>query len=379
VLALYRRHLKTGFGPDGIAPCPNSGDRFTRKGDKCPMWVEGVDPQGLYHRKSLRTSSWDIAERLLREMLLPPGRPPEANALAKPEPPKAVSLESAITTFLANLEGENRAADTIRKYRLLFRHLRDFADRHGMPAVADFNFEKLVTFRRTWPQKGAETRNKQLDRLKAFFSTCHDAGWIPQNPARKIKPASTSSRMPDPFTPEEQAKILAKPQIARIRCFTHVLFYSALRISDACMLGPTDFDGNRIRRVNKKNQKVVLIPIPPGIKEELDRLPLNGGHYFLIGESTNILTQADAWRTIMNDMFKTDIRGFHCHRFRHTAAVNWLTGKPPLTIEEVAGLLGNSVKVVEKHYATWSRARQQTVEDKLAAGWQKPSKLMRVK
>lgn len=93
--------------------------------------------------------------------------------------------------------------------------------------------------------------------------------------------------MPDPFTPDEQEKILAKPQTARIRCFTHVLFYSALRISDACMLRPEDFDGNRIRRVNKKNQRVVLIPIPPYVKQELDQLRLNGGFYFLIGESTS--------------------------------------------------------------------------------------------
>jgi hypothetical protein len=49
--------------------------------------------------------------------------------------------------------------------------------------------------------------------------------------------------------------------------------------------------------------------------------------------------------------------------------VNWLTANPPLTIEKVAGLLGTSVKVVEKHYATWSGARQQTGEDKLARMW----------
>jgi integrase len=80
-----------------------------------------------------------------------------------------------------------------------------------------------------------------------------------------------------PFTPDEQEKILAKSQTARIRCFTHVLFYSALRISDACMLRPEDLDGNRLRRVNKKNQRVVLIPIPPYVKKELDQLRLNGG------------------------------------------------------------------------------------------------------
>ena len=53
--------------------------------------------------------------------------------------------------------------------------------------------------------------------------------------------------------------------------------------------------------------------------------------------------------------------------------------KPPLTIEEVWGLLGNSVKVVEKHYATWSGVRQRAVEETLAAGWQRVPKLPSVK
>ena len=30
MLTLYRRHLKTGFGPDKDQPCPHSSDRFYR-------------------------------------------------------------------------------------------------------------------------------------------------------------------------------------------------------------------------------------------------------------------------------------------------------------------------------------------------------------
>ena len=80
-----------------------------------------------------------------------------------------------------------------------------------------------MAFRKTWTQEGAATRIKQLDRLKAFFSTCHDAGWIAQNPTQKIKQASAANIMPDPFTSEDQEKMLAKSQTARIPCFTHVL------------------------------------------------------------------------------------------------------------------------------------------------------------
>lgn len=212
--------------------------------------------------------------------------------------------------------------------------------------------------------------------MKAFFTFCHDAGYVPQNPTKRIRPESAPNLIPEPFPPADQSKILAKPHERRIRAFTHVLYYSALRISDACMLRPEHFDGNRIRRVNKKNQKAVFIPLPPYLKTELDKLSLNGGYYFLIGESTNVHTQTDAWRSIMNDMFKTEIPGFHCHRFRHTAAVNWLASG--ITVEEVAALLGNSIKVVEKHYASFSKTRQEVLEEKLEKVWQAP-KLVRVK
>lgn len=382
MLALYRRHLKTGFGPKKLDPCPHSGDRFIRKRDRCPVYVEGVDPQGRYYRKSLHTTSWDIGERILRGMLIPP---PASIPAPVPETPKpeAVALAAAMESFIAKLQGENREADTIRKYRLLFREVKEFADACSFRSVADLTFEKLVAFKLMWipkdrqhTQKGVSTRNKKLDRLKAFFGYCHDAGFISQNPTRRIKPESAPNLIPEPFSPIEQSKILAKPQERRTRVFTHVLYYSALRISDACMLTPADFDGNCIRRVNKKNRQAVFVPIPPYVKEELDKLLLNGGYYFLIGRSPNVHTQTDAWRTIMNDMFKKDIPGFHCHRFRHTAATNWLASG--ITIGEVAALLGNSVKVVEKHYGSFSKTRQEVLEHKLEKLWQRPQ-LVRVK
>ena len=368
MLTLYRRHLASCEHQD-------KGRQFKRC-RACPIWVQGTI-EGTPVRKSLDVTSWERAEEIKREMLFGPLFVPPA----PDEPdPVARTLESAMATFMANLEGQNRTADTVRKYRLLFRELEQFASARRIAALGEMTFDRLVEFRRMWRSRSAATQNKQLDRLKAFFSMAHSEGWLPQNPTRNMKAASAESAMPDPFSKSEQAQILGKPQIARIRCFVHAMFYSALRISDACMLRPPDFDGSKIRRVNRKNKKTVLIPIPPYLKAELDRLPLNGGYYFLIGESTNVHTQADAWRTILNDLLKGDIPKFHAHRFRHTAAVNWLTANPPLTIEEVAGLLGNSVKVVEKHYATWSGARQQTVEDKLSRMWEtKPSALTRVK
>lgn len=354
MLTLYRRHS---------ALCPHLEDRHFRK-CKCAIWCEGTI-EGNYRRESLKTRSWERAEQLKRDMEDP--RTPVAPKL---------TLQEAIDIFTTDLQAQNRAGDTVRKYRLLFRQLADYGARQGLFHLADFTFDVLVKFRASWTEQGAATRNKKLDRLKAFYRFCHDAGWIVMNPTRAIKAASSHTALVRPFSPKEQALILSKPQTRILRCFTRILYHSALRISDACMLRPEDFDENRIRRVNRKNQETVFIPVPPNLKAELDQLWLNGGYYFLQGQSDNVHTQTDAWRTILNNAFKADIPGFHAHRFRHTAAVNWLASG--LTIEEVAALLGNSVKIVEKHYASFCGARQETVEKKLEATWGKP-RLVRVK
>jgi integrase len=346
VLTIWRRHRST---------CKNKDDRYFRK-CRCACWCEGV-LEGVYRRQSLKTRSWERATQIVRD--IEDGK----------EKREAISLKSAAAIFINDLAAQDRANDTIRKYRLLFSQMDD-------RPITEYTFDALVRFRSSWTEKGTATRNKKLDRLKAFFHFCHDAGWIPSNPTKAIKPATTREPMVKPFSPKEQQLILAKPQTRQLRCFVRVLYHSGLRISDCCMLKPEDFDGNRIRRVNLKNQETVFIPVPPDLKADLDQIPLNGGYYFLQGESEKHYTQSDAWRTILNDAYKKEISVFHAHRFRHTAAVNWLANG--LTIEEVAALLGNSVKVVEKHYASFCGSRQETVERKLEAIWDKP-KLVRVK
>ena len=54
-------------------------------------------------------------------------------------------------------------------------------------------------------------------------------------------------------------------------------------------------------------------------------------------------------------------------RFRDTFAVELLLARVPL--ERVAVLLGNSVKVCEKHYSPWTRSRQEQIESDLASAW----------
>lgn len=345
MLHIYRRHrTKCQFRKtDKVKSC------------QCALWVKGTI-EGAPYQRSLKTRNFDRAQTLARKL--------EAGAVPHP----SLTFQEASATFLKKLMAENRTSDTIRKYHLLFSQLSPIGK-----SLTDFTFDALLKFQAEWTESPV-TRNKKLDRLKAFFRFAHDAGWISKNPARLLDPASVRQEIVTPFSPEEQQIILGKPQTRQLRCFVRILYYSALRISDTCMLRPQDFDGSRIRRANQKRGQV-FIPIPPDLKAELDKLPLNGGYYFLQGQSEKHYTQSDAWRTILNGVFKESVPGFHAHRFRHTAAVNWLASG--LTMEEVAALLGNSVKVVEKHYASFCPSRQEVLQKKLERTW-KP-KLVRVK
>lgn len=51
----------------------------------------------------------------------------------------------------------------------------------------------------------------------------------------------------------------------------------------------------------------------------------------------------------------------HAHRFRHTLATE-LLGRGA-SFEDVADILGNSPNIVRQHYAKWSPARQNRIDD----------------
>lgn len=59
----------------------------------------------------------------------------------------------------------------------------------------------------------------------------------------------------------------------------------------------------------------------------------------------------------------------HCHMFRDTFAVEMLLAGVP--IDQVSILLGHSsVRVTEKHYSPWVRARQDQLEKSVQSAWQ---------
>ena len=62
-----------------------------------------------------------------------------------------------------------------------------------------------------------------------------------------------------------------------------------------------------------------------------------------------------------------DLSRVHAHPFRHTFATESLMAGN--SIETVAALLGNSPKILEKHYHHWVRGRQEKLEEAVKNSW----------
>lgn len=103
--------------------------------------------------------------------------------------------------------------------------------------------------------------------------------------------------------------------------------------------------------------------------EALDTCPGTSADYFFwTGESKKKSAVGD-WQRALRKLFKlAGVHGGHPHRFRDTFAVELLLKGVPM--ERVSILLGHSsVKVTEKHYSPWVRARQEQLEADVRRTW----------
>jgi integrase len=93
----------------------------------------------------------------------------------------------------------------------------------------------------------------------------------------------------------------------------------------------------------------------------------NGNRYYFWSRGGALKSGVSAWERTMNRLYK--VCGFraHCHRFRHNFATELLSKGVPDS--EVAAVLGNSPKMVEKVYGQWIQCRQDALNESVKMTW----------
>jgi integrase/recombinase XerD len=326
-------------------------------------------------RKSLGTTDWRKAQEMLLE-LETGTKCADVQTQTKP-----ITLAQAWLRFMADLDARKLHPATVRKYSLLQKQMKEFAAHKGLDFLSQIDIDAMGEFRNGW-KDGALSASKKLERLRAFFRFAVKRKWVAECPVSDLKAPKVSMKPTMPFTHEEMSRILGAVDIycqetpanglensRRLRAFVLLLRFSGVRISDVVNLSAERFVGKRLFLYTQKTGVPVHIVVPEFLVRVMESTPRKSENYFFWSGVGKLESIVRSWQTRLRRLFKlAGVARGHAHRFRDTFAVELLLAGIP--IERVSILLGHqSIRVTERHYNPWVRARQEQLEADLERAW----------
>ena len=366
MLKPIRRHL---------AACPHKSKGVLYLKCNCPIHIHGTH-NGKQVRIAADTRNMERAHQILRKIELGELDPARRQAETK-------GVSYCVTRFLDH-KCANVDEKTKRKYRNALRQFQGFCQRIGRQTLDDVRVPDVDDYGVYRRQKlSALTWSKELQMLRSFFTWCMKREYCKRNPAREVEmPVNPQpEREIVPYTSQQVADILAACdrigrapyERLRAKAMVYVMRYTALAISDTIRLRRSQvIEGARIRLDRGKTGKPVNVPVPPEVVRALEAVPTprntpaTGTEYFFWnGVITERALVGTAERTMAAVFAESGVPDAGTHRFRHTLATQLL--EHGATCEDVAAILGNSAKIVEKHYGKWSKNRQVRLDGLLGA------------
>lgn len=309
---------------------------------------------GKMIRKALDIRSWEAAQKIVQDL--------EING-----DKESVSVRTAGERFISARRAKGNTEETIKKLERLTEGMERFL---GDIPLERIRVDDAARFYESWTL-GPLTRGKQLERMRSFFNFCVRRKWIADNPCLGIeKPAITEIER-KPFEPEELEKIAwaiplfpikgiyGEQNRERLKSFIAVLRWTGLRIRDVVQLKRSQIQGDYLILRTQKNKKQVKLIMHEEVKEALASMTGTSEYFFWSGEGNPKSCVGDWQRTFAR---LSKIVGFriHAHRWRHNFAADLLSRG--VSVTDVAAILGNSSRIVEKHYAQFVKQRQDALD-----------------
>ena len=113
----------------------------------------------------------------------------------------------------------------------------------------------------------------------------------------------------------------------------------------------------------------VHVKLPSFVVDALNSIPRSSERYWFWTGAGKVDNNTETWRRKLRRLFSlADVEKAHPHRFRDTFSVELLLAGVP--IEQVSVLLGHeSVRITERSYAPWVKARQERLDADLERAW----------
>jgi len=310
--------------------------------------------------------------------------------------PNRTTIGDAVESFLKDAASRGLREPTQQKLRnLCQRQLLVWANRESLVHLDEPTTANLTAFRSEWSD-GPLARKKKHERLIGFLKFCVECGWIQTNPAKTMRRVKADPVPTDYFPCDEFQKIVEATYAyreqgyaeccnhsTRLRIMALLMRWSGLRISDAVAVERSRLVDNNLLLYQAKTGTPVFVPLPADVAESLRTIPPgpkpNPRYFFWSGNGDPCSAVKD-WQRSFRRLFKVanitkaDGTRKRCfpHMFRDTFAVELLLAGMP--IDQVSVLLGHSsVKITEKHYAPWVKARQEQIEAIVRQSWHLPA------
>ena len=411
------------------ADCKFAHDRSCRRCN-CPKWVGG-QVNGYYFRQSAKTRQWAAAEEFritLEEALVkglppfggaaapgaedgsafqapnttnrstpPPARlesPPPTPVQAQPSQKPRITVQKSVDAYLEDAVSRSLEPATLKKLDTIFRRqLLPWTRTQGLEFLDQLDLDALLSFRSTW-KDGSLAKQKKQSRLIGFFWACVRRNYLLQNPALGLGKIKVVQIPTDYFPRDEFERIIeatyrvcdnrgglidVESNRIRLRTLTHLMRWSGLRIRDAITLERERLHGDSLLLYQAKTGTPVYVPLPPEVVEALENLlpgPKPNPRYFFWSGNGDPKSAVADWQRSYRRLFKLanikkpdgEEKRCHPHMFRDTFAVEMLLAGVP--IDQVSLLLGHSsVKITEKCYAPFVKARQIQLQESVRNAW----------
>ncbi len=328
---------------------------------------------GKQHREAAGTRSWRQAEEkaTAKQKQLDAGE-----AVTPTVTQTAQTIAAALETYLTAKRSEGLRSATLRKLVAQLGQFESFMAARSKFYPAEITAQDCVEFRASWTWPSGVTRQKAQQNVRGFLRSCCKENLSDLLAALKTIRLSKTDRTrlePQPFTEDELTRLLEQvpqtfltpdPRGPRMTALIHCMVSTGLSIRDTVQLERANLWDGWLRIDRQKTGKAVLQKLDGALCAELAAVANGNPQYIFWNGSSRPTSATGLWQADLRTLMKDAglwIKGNLSHRFRDTAVDFWLGAGCSLT--DVAAMLGDTVAVVERHYAKLASKR---MEDRLA-------------
>jgi integrase len=342
------------------------------RGCQCSKFLR-YSRNGKQHRQAAKTRTWTVAEDKAAELQeqLDRGDTPKPIIVKGPQP----TISNCVQTFISGKHSEGISPRRVKKLQRQLDQFEEFMSARSKLFPSLITAADVIEFRAGWDAiwGSATTRQKAQQNIRSFLRTCCRENLNDLLAALKAIRLSKDDKKrlePKPFTEKEIKTLFAQipktfPPAKGTQATLLVKFMIAtgVAIRDTVQLERRNLRDGWLRINRQKTGRAVRQHLDPTLCREL--LDGQAEYVFWDSEVHKLVTSAvTSWQDDLRLLMKEAgvwIKGNVSHRFRDTAVDYWLGQGCSMT--EVAAMLGDTVAVTERHYASLASQR---MEDRLA-------------